>query len=123
MPSIFIGLWTIKRFGGCSGCRRRRYAVKSNGAQIAGRTIVALGKSALRRYANASLEDLLHGDDVVKAAPNENKPEPEVGVLDDAIAAAGKEIEALTDKTADTLIAEFVKASQSIQSFRSNMGN
>ncbi|RWA97322.1 MAG: hypothetical protein EOQ33_31990 [Mesorhizobium sp.] len=82
-----------------------------------------MGKSALRRYANASLEDLLHGDDVVKAAPNENKPEPEVGVLDDAIAAAGKEIEALTDKTADTLIAEFVKASQSIQSFRSNMGN
>ncbi|WP_256752525.1 P-loop NTPase fold protein [Mesorhizobium sp. Mes31] len=96
-------------------------AVKSNGAQIAGRTLVALGKSAIRRYTNSTIDDLLHGEDAGNVAPAEN-PEPGVGVLDDAIAAASKEIETLTDKTADTLIAEFAKASQSIQSFRSNMG-
>ncbi|TIN25182.1 MAG: hypothetical protein E5Y31_16540 [Mesorhizobium sp.] len=96
-------------------------AVKSNGAQIAGRTLVALGKSAIRRYTNSTIDDLLHGEDAGNAASAE-KSGPDVGVLDDAIAAVGKEIETLTDKTADTLIAEFIKASQSIQSFRSNMG-
>ncbi|MBZ9907180.1 KAP family NTPase [Mesorhizobium sp. BR115XR7A] len=95
--------------------------VKSNGAQIAGRTLVALGKSAIRRYTNSTIDDLLHGEDAGHVVPAENS-KSDVGVLDDAIVAAGKEIEALTDKTADALIAEFAKASQSIQSFRSNMG-
>lgn len=94
--------------------------VKSNGAQIAGRTLVALGKSAVRRYTNSTIDELLHGEDASNATPE--KSESDAGILDDAIAAVGKEIETLTDKTADTLIAEFVKASQSIQSFRSNMG-
>lgn len=96
-------------------------AVKSDGAQIAGRTLVAMGKSAIRRYTNSTIDDLLRGEDAGNATPAE-RSEPGAGVLDDAIAAAGKEIETLTDKTADTLIAEFVKASRSIQSFRSNMG-
>ena len=96
-------------------------AVKSNGAQIAGRTLVALSKSAVRRYANSTIDELLHGDERGAGAAN-GKADPEGGILDDAIAAAGKEIESLTDKTADTLIAEFTRASESIQSFRANMG-
>jgi predicted KAP-like P-loop ATPase len=80
-----------------------------------------LGKSVIRRYTNTTLEELLQSDDAGRTAQSENS-EPEVGILGDAIAAAGKEIEALTDKTADALIAEFARASQSIQSFRSNMG-
>ncbi|RWM29778.1 P-loop NTPase fold protein [Mesorhizobium sp.] len=102
--------------------KRAWNAVKSNGAQIAGRALVALGKSAVRRYANTTVEELLHGDERGAGASG-GKSEPEPGILDDAIAAAGKEIESLTDKTADTLIAEFTKASQSIQSFRTNMGD
>lgn len=91
-------------------------AVKADGAKIAGRALLSAGKTALRRYVGAELDELMAEEGI-----ESNSTSGEV--IGEAINAVGKELETLTDKTADALIAKFAAASRSIDSFRKNMSH